>query len=173
MTPPQFPAGPFVAEPAISSDRRAELIAQIEAAPAVLRRAVAGLSAAQLDTRYKNWSVRQIVQHLADSHVNIYVRCKLALTEEQPTIKPYDENRWSALPDAKSGDVAVPLALLDAVHAAWVQLLGMMKDDDFARTFYHPESGAVVRLDQALVSYAWHGKHHTGQIEWLRQQHGW
>jgi hypothetical protein len=141
MEPPQYPAGPDVPDENPTPGRRAELIAEIERAPAGLRRAVAGLSDAQLDTRYKNWTVRQIVHHVADSHVNAYVRFKLALTEDAPTIKPYDEGRWVGLDDERQGDVAVPLALLDGLHASWVRLLRSMTDAQFARTYFHPEAG--------------------------------
>jgi DinB superfamily len=173
MEAPQYPAGAFVLEVGFGPERRAEFIAVLEAEPAALRRAIDGLSDEQLDTRYRNWTVRQIVHHLADSHVNSYVRFKLALTEERPTIKPYDEGRWSALDDARTGDVRVPLALLDALHARWVQLLRCMTASQFARTFFHPETGTVVSLDEALGSYAWHCKHHTAQVAWLRTRHGW
>ncbi|MFO0799523.1 MAG: putative metal-dependent hydrolase [Gemmataceae bacterium] len=172
MTPPQFPAGPFVPEGALAPHRRFELVAEVVALPAVVRAAVAGLSAAQLDTPYRNWTVRQIVHHVADSHVNCYVRFKLALTEDVPTIKPYDETRWAALPDSR-GDVGVPLALLEAVHARWALLLDTMTDADFARAFFHPESGSTVRLDEALAQYAWHGRHHAAQVRWVREQNGW
>src|SRR5262245_26497757 len=138
MTPPQFPVGPY--EPIAAPDDacRREWIAQIEEAPARLRAAVAGLTDAQLDTPYKHWTIRQIVHHLADSHANSYIRFKLALTEERPTIKPYDEGRWAALADSRTGDVAVPLMLFDGLHARLVQLLRNMTIDQFARTFYHP-----------------------------------
>jgi hypothetical protein len=173
MEPPAFPAGPDVPEQTPTPQRRAELIAQIEKAPALLRQAVAGLSDAQLDTRYKNWTVRQIVHHLADSHLNAYVRCKLALTEDVPTIKPYSEGRWVELDDEKRGDIAVPLTLLDGLHASWVRMLRSMTDEQFARKYFHPEAGAAMALSAALGSYAWHGRHHTAQVLWLRQQHGW
>jgi hypothetical protein len=153
--------------------RRGEFIAVLEGAPAALRRAVAGLSDGQLDTRYHNWTVRQIVHHLADSHVHSYVRFKWALTEERPTIKAYDEDRWVALGDSRAGAVAAPLALLEGLHTRWVQLLRVMSDEQFARSFHHPQSGEVVSLSAALCYYAWHCRHHTGQITWLRQQHGW
>src|SRR5437867_4720846 len=123
MQPPQNPAGEFVAEDSVGPERRAELIAVIECAPANLRKAVAGLSEDQLDVRYRNWTIRQIVHHLADSHVNSYTRFKLALTEDRPTIKPYDEGRWAALEDARAGEVRAPLALLEGLHAKWVQVL--------------------------------------------------
>jgi hypothetical protein len=173
MTPPEYPAGPFESEPTLDPPRRARLVAAIEAAPAALRRAVSGLSEAQLDTRYRNWTVRQIVHHVADSHLNSYVRFKWALTEEQPTIKAYDEGWWADLEDSRTGDVAAPLALPEALHARWVQLLRCLSEEQFARSFVHPQTGAVVSLDAALGYYAWHGRHHTAQIQWLRDRHGW
>src|SRR5579884_2030774 len=173
MTAPQYPAGPFVPDERYSEERRQESITVLEQAPAALRAAVAGLSEEQLDTRYRNWSIRQIVHHMADSHVNSYVRFKLALTEDRPTIKPYDEGRWAALADSRTGDVAAPLLLLEGLHARWVQLLRSLTEEQFARTFFHPESGETVSLADALASYAWHCRHHTAQITWLRQRHGW
>jgi hypothetical protein len=172
MAAPQYPAGPPQQEEGYGPQRRDEFIAVLEAAPAALRQAVAGLSEEQLDTRYRNWTIRQIVHHLADSHVNSYIRFKWALTEERPTIKVYYEDRWVALEDARTGDVRAPLALLEGLHARWVQLLRKMTDEQFARSFIHPETGQAVRLDAALCSYAWHCRHHTGQITWLRGQHG-
>jgi hypothetical protein len=173
MQPPQNPAGEFVPEEDYTPQRRDELIAEIAACPAGVRAAIAGLSETQLDTLYRNWTIRQIVHHIADSHVNCYVRFKWTLTEDHPTIKPYDEGRWSALQDARTGDVIVPLALLEALHARWVLLMRSMTDEQFARTFFHPESGRVVSLHAALPSYAWHGRHHTAQIRWVRERHGW
>jgi uncharacterized damage-inducible protein DinB len=173
MTAPQYPVGPAVPEPTPDARRRAELIAELEAAPAKLRQAVAGLSAERLDTRYRNWTIRQIVHHLPDSHIHCYARFKWALTEDNPTIKPYDETLCSELTDARTGDIGPPLALMDGIHARWVQLLRSMTEEQFARTFYHPESKQTVVLGSMLASYAWHGRHHTGQILWLRQQHGW
>src|SRR5438309_10227430 len=127
--PPQFPAGPFNAGESPDTRRREAWIDEIQRAPARLREAVSGLTDEQLDTKYRNWTIRQIVHHVADSHLNSYIRFKLALTEERPTIKPYDEGRWAALPDARAGDVGPPLALLDAVHGRFVQLLRTMTDD--------------------------------------------
>jgi hypothetical protein len=173
MEPPQNPAGPFIPEDDVGPARRDELIAVIVNAPAVLRQAVAGLSEEALDTRYRNWTARQIVNHLADSHVNSYIRFKWALTEEQPTIKAYDETRWAALEDSRTGDVRVPLALLEGLHARWAHLLRSMTPQQWARSFFHPETGQTVTLSAALCSYAWHCRHHTAQITWLREQHGW
>ena len=173
MEAPAYPAGPDVSVENSTPERRAELIAEIEQAPARLRQAVAKLSDTQLDTRYKNWTVRQIVHHVADSHVNAYVRFKLALTEDVPTIKPYQEDRWVDLDDERRGDIAVPLALLDSLHSSWIRMLRVMTGEQFARTYFHPESGSKVALSAALGSYAWHGRHHTAQILWLRQNRGW
>jgi uncharacterized damage-inducible protein DinB len=173
MDAPQNPAGPFTPEEDYPPQRRGEFIAVIESAPAALRRAVDGLSDAQLETRYRNWTVRQIVHHIADSHVNSYIRFKWALTEDRPTIKAYYEDRWVALADSRAGDIRAPLALLEGLHACWVQLLRAMSDEQFARSFIHPETGATVSLRAALCYYAWHCRHHTGQITWLREQNSW
>ncbi len=173
MTAPQYPAGPLELEDHYGPERRAEFIAVLESAPTALHRAVSGLSHEQLDTRYRNWTVRQIVHHLADSHVNSYVRFKWALTEDRPTIKAYHEDRWVALEDSRAGDIVAPLVLLSALHTRWVQLLRVMTEEQFARSFLHPESGEVVSLNAARCYYAWHCRHHTGQIVWLRQQNGW
>jgi len=173
MQPPQNPAGEYVPEKNLSSERRNQLIAQIEAAPAALRKAVEGLSQDQLDTKYRNWTIRQIVHHLPDSHVHCYVRFKWALTEDVPTIKPYDETKCADLVDSRTGDIRMPLALLEAVHARWVQLMRSMTEEQFSRSYFHPEMGRTVTLNEAVGSYAWHGRHHTGQIAWIREQRGW
>jgi uncharacterized damage-inducible protein DinB len=173
MNPPHNPAGAFVPEDNYGPARREEFVAVIAKAPAALRKAVEDLSGQQLDTRYKNWTIRQIVHHLADSHLNSYIRFKWALTEEQPTIKAYYEDRWVALQDSRAGDIEAPLALLEALHARWVQLLRVLSDEQFSRSFGHPETGETVTLRAALCYYAWHCRHHTGQITWLREQNGW
>src|SRR5437016_3909685 len=126
MEAPQNPAGAFTPEENYGPGRREELIQTIADAPTQLRNAVAGLSESQLDTRYRNWTIRQIVHHVADSHVNAYIRFKWALTEDVPTIKAYDEGRWVALEDSRTGDVQAPLAFLEGLHAQWVQLLRAM-----------------------------------------------
>src|SRR5579859_4271198 len=126
MTAPQYPVGPFVPDDATRVPRRQELITVLADAPVALRAAVAGLTDAQLDTRYRNWTIRQIVHHIADSHVNSYIRFKWALTEETPTIKAYDEGLWARLDDSRLGDVQPALALLEGLHARWVQLLRSM-----------------------------------------------
>jgi len=172
MEPPQHPVGPLpAADPAKAADR-SPLIAQIEEAPALLRQALRGLGEAQLSTKYKNWTARQIVNHLADSHVNSHIRFRWALTEDNPTIKTYNEGLWSELPDAKAGDLEPSLRLLEGVHGRWVRLLKAMTDDDYNRTFTRPD-GSVASLARSLGIYAWHGRHHTGQILWMRREHGW
>src|SRR5262245_10017504 len=170
MVPPEFPAGEYVSELPIGAARRGELIDEIEQLPARLRELVSGMNEAQLETRYKNWTVRQIVHHLADSHVNAYVRFRLALTEDRPTIKPYDETRWAELADAKTADVELSLRLLESLHGRWAELLRSLADAEFARTYFHPEHKRAFRLDEVLALYAHHGRHHSGQIAWLRER---
>ncbi len=173
MDAPQNPAGEFKPEADYAYERRDEFIATIEAAPKLMRAAVEGLSDKQLDTKYRNWTIRQIVHHMTDSHVNSYVRFKWTLTEDHPTIKAYDDGKWAELADSRSGDVRVSLTLLDGLHARWVILLRSLNDADFQRTFFHPESQKDMSLKAALCYYAWHCRHHTGQVTWLRQKHGW
>jgi uncharacterized damage-inducible protein DinB len=168
MDAPQNPAGVFAPEENYGPGRRAEFIATIENAPTELRKAVDRLAESQLETRYRNWTIRQIVHHITDSHVNSYVRFKWALTEDQPTIKAYDDGRWAALPDSRNGDIRAPLALLDGLHIRWVLLLRSMSDADFTRSFVHPETGKTMSLSSALCYYAWHCRHHAAQIQWLR-----
>lgn len=164
MPGPEFPIGPFRPVP---PEPRASLIDVIAAAPAQLAAAVERLPDDRLDQPYRNWTARQIVHHLADSHMHSVIRFKWALTEERPTIKAYDERAWVALADSRDGEVADSLALLTALHARWTTLLRSMTEAQFERTFDHPESGETVRLADALAYYAWHGRHHTAQIEWL------
>jgi uncharacterized damage-inducible protein DinB len=155
------------------TDREAA-IGALEAAPQKLREAVAGLTAEQLDTPYREggWTLRQVVHHLPDSHMNSYIRCKWALTEDEPVIKPYFEDRWATLPDTYETPPQVSLALLGALHERWVTLFRALSAEDFTRTFVHPESG-VQTLQQALAYYAWHSEHHHAQIVGLRQRRGW
>lgn len=170
---PQNPAGPFSDPGAFDETLRAEFVGQIEVAPTRLRAAVAGLNDQQLDTPYRNWTIRQITHHIADSHLHSIIRFKWALTEEQPLIKAYEEGEWVQLDDARTGAVEPSLLLLDGLHAKWVQLLTLMTPEDYQRGFQHPQSGETVRLWAALANYAWHGQHHTAQILWLREQNGW
>jgi hypothetical protein len=167
--PPQFPDGPFVPAQAADPESLGQWIAEIERAPARLRETVLFLSEAQLNTLYRNWTIRQIVHHVADSHLNSYIRFKLALTEEQPTIKPYDESRWSLLADAQGVGVEPSLRLLDGLHTRWSHLLRSLAPEAFDRAFYHPESRESVPLWRALAYYVWHAGHHIAQIEWVKQ----
>lgn len=169
----RYPIGKFQRPEQVTSDERERLIQEIEAAPKALRSAVAGLTDSQLDTPYRpsGWTVRQVVHHVPDSHVNSFIRFKLALTETEPTIKPYEEQLWAELADARM-PVEVSLTLLDAVHHRWVYLLKSMSEGDFARTFVHPAIGKM-RLDQNLALYAWHGRHHTAHITSLCDRMGW
>ncbi len=171
---PRFPIGPFeLVEPATPAIRAAA-IADIAALPSQLRAAVMDLTDQQLDTPYRDggWTVRQVVHHLADSHINGFIRVKLALTEDHPTIKPYDESLWARLPDARL-PIDVSLTLIEAVHARWVVVYQGMSPADFARTFFHPESGITFTLDRHVQDYSWHGRHHVAHITALRQRLGW
>ncbi|MGH7740078.1 MAG: YfiT family bacillithiol transferase [bacterium] len=172
MEAPQYPVGPAQARDQYDAQERDELIAQIEQAPDLMRKALLGLNEEQLNTKYKKWTVKQIVNHLADSHVNSYVRFRWTLTEEAPAIKAYDDGLWSELPDAKDGDLEPSLKLLEGIHQRWARLLRSMTDAQYARAFVHPD-GRSISLFRALDIYAWHGRHHTGQILWMRDQKGW
>ena len=170
----RFPIGRFQFPTSVSPVERKEFIAAIQAAPDGLRRAVAGLDDAQLSTAYRpgGWTVRQLVHHVPDSHMNAYVRFRLALTENQPTIQPYAEDRWALLADATASPVADSLDLLDSLHRRWTALLRSMSDIDFARAFRHPDLG-LVRLDRNLALYAWHGRPHIAHVTALRDRMGW
>ncbi|HEV2492114.1 MAG TPA: bacillithiol transferase BstA [Terriglobia bacterium] len=174
MTDLRYPVGRFQAVKRITETKRQALIEGIEQAPAKLSAAVHGLTAAQLDTPYRpdGWTVRQVVHHLPDSHLNAYVRFKLALTEDAPAIRTYEQQLWAELEDARVGPVEISLALLQALHQRWVLLLRVLQRKDFARTFRHPELG-VVTLDQQLQHYEWHGRHHIAHITSLRERRGW
>lgn len=169
----RYPIGRAERRPALTTAERRAAIDALAAAPEALRTAVRGLSDEQLDTPYRpgGWTVRQLVHHVADSHLNAYTRFKLGLTETDPTIKPYDQDAWVALADSKL-PVAVSLDLLDAVHVRLVALLRATPDDAFSRTIQHPENGPMT-LDQMLGVYSWHGRHHTAHITSLRERTGW
>jgi hypothetical protein len=171
---PRYPIGRFEMPKEVTKERRQQAIDEVASAPAKLRAAVKGLSAAQLDTPYREggWTVRQVVHHVPDSHLNAYVRLKLALTEEKPTIKPYDEAAWADLADSKSVPIEISQVLLDSVHARWDALWRSMKSEHFARTLVHPDHGERT-VDWLLFVYEWHGKHHAAHITELRKQKGW
>jgi len=170
----RYPIGRFQWTEESTPGARERLIDDLATAPSRLRAAVQGLTAGQIDTAYREggWSVRQVVHHVADSHMNSYIRFRLALTEDEPTIKPYDEGRWAELVDARTASVEVSLNLLDALHERWALLLRSLSASDFDRTFRHPEMG-VVSLDRTLALYAWHGAHHIAHITSLRKREGW
>ena len=169
-----YPIGKFEMPNSINDDLRKQFIQHLADAPANLREAVRGLSDQQLDTPYRprGWTVRQVVHHVPDSHLNAYIRFKLALTENEPTIKPYEQQLWAELPDAQRAPVEMSLDLLDSLHKRWVLLLHSLKPSDFNRTFRHPELG-LMTLDRALALYAWHGRHHVAHITSLRERMGW
>jgi uncharacterized damage-inducible protein DinB len=170
----RYPIGPFRPKPVITDDERKGMIRQIAEAPALLRKAIAGLDDAKLDTPYRpgGWTLRQVVHHLPDSHLNSYVRFKLTLTEQEPTIRPYKENLWAELPEARTAPIDISLGLLETLHRRWVMVLESLSPDDFARTLIHPESGKM-NLDRLLQLYAWHGRHHVAHITELRKRMGW
>jgi uncharacterized damage-inducible protein DinB len=169
-----YPIGKFDFKQTVASGKYPALIAEIAAAPMLYRDAVRGLDEAQLETPYRpgGWTVRQTVHHVADSHMNSYIRMRLALTENEPVIRRYDQEAWAELPDARTAPVELSLQLIDGLHARWVRLLETLSDADFARAFRHPELG-LVRLDTNLALYAWHGRHHAAHITALRQRNGW
>lgn len=170
----RYPIGKHGAKPSIPASERPALIRQIAEAPEALRAAVAGLSAAQLDTPYRDggWCPRQIVHHLADSHMNAFFRVKFALTQDRPGIMAYNQDAWAATADVIGMDPEASLGILEGLHARFAALLSAMRPEDFARTFLHPERGEV-SVDNNLQIYAWHGRHHTAQITELRRRRGW
>ena len=174
MTDVRYPIGRFVAPAGLTAGECAELIGQIERAPSGLREAVRGLNDTQLDTPYRDggWTVRQVVHHVADSHMNAYIRHKLAVTEHEPTIKPYEQKLWAELSDAAGMPIEVSLSLLDALHARWTVFLHSLEPAQYGRLFRHPELG-VVPLDRNIALYAWHGRHHTAHITALRERMEW
>lgn len=169
-----YPIGKFQYGTPMSATQRSAAIEAIAQTPTKMREAVRGLNAAQLDTSYRpgGWTVRQVVHHLPDSHMNAFIRTKLALTENEPTIKPYDEKAWATLADVPNTPIETSLNLLDAVHERWNHLLRALIDADYSRTFRHPEHG-VRTLDWMVGLYAWHGRHHVAHITSLRQRSGW
>jgi uncharacterized damage-inducible protein DinB len=170
---PRYPIGKFEMVTEVTPARRQQAIEAIAATPANLRAAVKGLSEAQLDTPYREggWTVRQVVHHVPDSHLNAYVRLKLALTEKKPTIKPYDEAAWANLADSKA-PIEVSQTLLESVHDRWDRVWRSMKPEDFGRKLVHPDHGERT-VDWILFVYEWHGKHHAAHITELRKQKGW
>ena len=173
MSDPSYPIGKFERQASYSPADLEGFIRTLEQFPAQFRAAFAGLEAAQLETPYRDggWTLRQLAHHVPDSHVNAYARFKLALTEDNPTAKPYAEARWAELPDS-SLPIEVSLSLLEAIHARWTVILRSLQPSDWARTYQHPDNG-LTRLDQALALYDWHSRHHLGHAVNLRVQMGW
>jgi DinB superfamily len=169
-----YPVGKFRFPESVNSEDLALFIDQIAETPARLRTAVAGLSDSQLDTPYRpgGWTVRQVAHHVPDSHMNSYVRFRLALTEDTPTIKPYEQGRWAELADARTLPVEPSLQLLESLHARWVPLLRSLSAADWKRGFRHPELGTV-SLENNAALYAWHGRHHAAHVTRLRERMGW
>jgi DinB superfamily len=174
----RYPIGKFHYEDPLSQkqdeEQKQKYLSDIEEAPANLRASVKGLMQQQLDTPYRpeGWTVRQVVHHVPDSHMNAYVRFKLALTEDEPTIKPYAEDRWANLADTTTTPIEVSLALMDSLHTRWMQLLRSLKPEDWKRTFRHPELG-LVSLEKSLALYSWHSRHHVAHITSLRGRNDW
>lgn len=174
MSDLRYPIGPLQLPQHFDDQMRKHFIKDIEQLPAKLRNAVARLSDSQLDTPYRpeGWTVRQLVHHLADSHMNAYVRTRLALTEDAPTVKVYDEKLWARLPDASAAQIELSLDLLDPLHKRWTILLRSMKAEDWARTMRHPERG-LHDLNVGAAIYSWHGRHHVAHVTSLRKRMGW
>ena len=170
----RYPVGKFTPPSAYGPEGRQAFIREIAALPVNLRAAVAGLTPEQIQHPYRDegWSVAQVVHHLADSHLNAFARFKLALTEDNPRIKPYDQDAWAALADGRTAEAEASLSLVEGLHSRWIVLLGGLGRGDWARTMDHPERGKIT-LDYTLELYSWHCRHHVAHITGLRQRKGW
>ncbi len=173
MTDPRYPIGKFSYSGPLTADQKKQCLDNIEQTPTRLREAVRGLTDTQLDTPYRDggWTVRQVAHHVPDSHMNAYIRFKLALTEDDPTIKPYMEDRWAELPDSRQ-PIENSLAILDSLHRRWTTLLRSLSNTDWKRTFRHPELGPMT-LEKTLALYSWHGRHHVAHVTSLREKMKW
>lgn len=171
---PRYPIGKFDRNINVTKEMRSDCIKTIETLPSQLRTEVENLSEQQLDTPYRDggWTIRQVIHHLPDSHINSYVRFKLALTEDNPKIKTYEEHLWAELPDTFKTPIDVSLNLLESLHARWAVLLRSLIDEQLEKTFQHPEWGDIT-LDKTLALYAWHSKHHLAHITELKKKMGW
>lgn len=170
----KFPLGRFDWSRKVSARDRKKALRTIKRFPVQIKKAIKGLNEEQLNTSYRpeGWTIRQVVHHCADSHMNAYIRFKLALTEERPTIKPYDQTEWAKLPDSKL-DPAISLALIKGVHTRWVTIMENMTDAEWELGYIHPEHNAWQQLKQIAVMYAWHCEHHRAHITGLRERQGW
>lgn len=170
----RYPVGPCEWPAEVSPEDRRQHLRDIAELPAKLREAVAGLAPQHLDIPYREggWTIRQIVHHIPDSHVNSYVRFKLALTEDRPIIKPYDEKLWAEIPEARTAPIEMSLDMVDALHGRWSLMLRNMTDADFERSIMHPEIG-VLKVKSMVAGYGWHCRHHVAQIVATRRRMGW
>jgi hypothetical protein len=166
----QYPIGEFIVPEKVTGDDINQWILDIEETPALLKFALDGISQQLIDTAYRpgGWTLRQVVHHLADSHMNSYIRLKLALTEDKPTIKAYDETAWASLSDSTQLPIEISLLLLESLHKRWAYLLRSMSPTDFEKTFYHPGMKAHMSLATTLALYSWHGKHHIEHIKLVK-----
>jgi hypothetical protein len=171
---PRYPVGAFIRPEIITPDERVGAVATLAELPEQLRNAVDGLNFAQLSTPYRlgGWTLRQVVHHLADSHMNAYIRVPFALTEDWPMVKPYDEAAWAMLHDAATAPVEWSLELVESLHARWVMLLQSLDESQWQRGYNHPEDGPVT-VEMAALTYAWHSRHHIAHITHLRSKEDW
>ena len=171
----KYPIGKYVAPETYTVDQLHQWIGQIKALPMWMDACIENLDNAQLHVPYRDggWTIQQVVHHVADSHMNAYVRLKLMMTEENPTIKPYKEELWAILPDTHVVPVNVSVTLLHALHIRWVAILNNIQPHDFERTYYHPQYGRYVTIWEMTAMYAWHSKHHVAHIRNLRERMGW
>ena len=171
---PRYPIGKYEPQP-FSEKQKKEWLNDIKFLPLSLENAILDLDAAQFDTPYREggWTVQQLVHHVADSHLNAYCRFKLGLTEDNPTIRPYDQEKWANLKDSQNIPINVSITLLHALHTRWHEILVNMTDADFDRTVFHPEAKKQLTLWYLLGMYAWHSKHHTAHITALREKMKW
>ena len=175
MSDARYPIGPFQPRTELDATERRQLIDEIGETPRRLREAVTGLDQQQLDTPYREggWTVRQVVHHVPDSHLNGFIRLKLALTEDEPTIRPYDQETWARLEDVRVTPIETSLTLLESLHDRWVGLMRSMPEAAFRRTFNHPDHAGTQTVDWLVAMYAWHGRHHVAHITTLRERRGW
>jgi len=171
----KYPIGKYKAPEAFNESQISGWIDQINDLPSKLRAAVSGLNDMQLDTTYREggWTMRQVIHHIADSHMNAYIRCKLAITEQNPVIRPYFENKWAECDEAKTADVNISIDLLQNLHRRWVLFMHSLKIDDFERSYIHPEHNRSFTLKEVMGLYAWHGEHHLNHILLIKKLNNW